>query len=549
MSRPGLAAGVRRALGRPARDRLEEQVQALAEAVHEADGRLDPQTLARAREVVDRSQERLRLSGEHTVVTLAGATGSGKSSLFNRLARTDHARVGVRRPTTSRALACTWSADGAGELLDWLGVDIRHQVDTSAGGDAARLQGLVLLDLPDHDSTELAHHVEMERMVARADLLVWVLDPQKYADAAIHERFLRPLATHADVMLVVLNHVDAVPAGQRAATLNDIRRLLREDGLADVPLLATSALTGEGIDELVDLLASRVSAQRARRARLAADVSGAAEAISAAHGEQSSTALTTRSSHAPLVDAMSEAAGVPVLTRAVERSAAARARRETGWPATRWISRLRPDPLRRLGVGSGETPALVRSSVPEPTPVQQARVDTAVRDLADSAGRGLSPPWVQAVRQASVSRRDDLPDALDQALVGADVDLSPRSWWWTPVRLLQWLLLVLAVAGAGWLLVLAVMGYLQLPVPDPPRTNGLPVPTLMLITGALGGIVVAAIARLVARWSARRWAGKAERQWRTRVAEVAQSHVIAPMQAELDAHERVSAALHSALQR
>jgi GTP-binding protein EngB required for normal cell division len=543
-----IAAGARRVLNRPGRDRLEEQVDALADAVRGADGRLDPQVLARAREVIDRSQERLRLSGEHTVVTLAGATGSGKSSLFNRLSRAEHARVGVRRPTTSRALACTWSSDGASELLDWLGVDIRHQVDTSPGAEAARLQGLVLLDLPDHDSTEVAHHVEMERMVARADLLVWVLDPQKYADAAIHERFLRPLATHAEVMLVVLNHVDAIPVAQRKATLDDIRRLLREDGLGDVPLLATSAATGEGVDELVDLLASRVAAQRARRGRLAADVRAAAEAISAQHGNADAGGFA-RGSREGLVGAMADAAGVPVLSRAVERSAAARARKETGWPATRWLGNLRPDPLRSLRVGTGETPALVRSSVPEPTPVQQARVDTAVRDVADSASRGLSPPWVQAVRRASLSRRDELSDALDQALVGADVDLAPRSWWWTPVRLLQWLLLAVAVAGAGWLLVLAVLGYLQLPAIEPPQEYGVPLPTAMLAAGALGGIVVAAAARLVARWSSKRWARRAERMWRARVAEVAQSHVIDPMQAELDAHDRVSASLQTTLRR
>jgi hypothetical protein len=374
----------------------------------------------------------------------------------------------------------------------------------------------------------------MERMVARADLLVWVLDPQKYADAAIHERFLRPLATHAEVMLVVLNHVDAIPVAQRKSTLDDVRRLLREDGLGDVPLLATSAATGEGVDELVD--------------RLVADVRGAAEAISAAHGDASAGGLA-RGSREKLVDAMADAAGVPVLTRAVERSAAARARQETGWPATRWLGRLRPDPLRSLRVGVGESPALVRSSVPEPTPVQQARVDSAVRDVAESASRGLSPPWVQAVRQASLSRRDQLPDALDQALVGADVDLAPRSWWWTPVRLLQWLLLALAVAGAGWLLALAVLGYLQLPAIDPPQEYGVPLPTAMLAAGALGGIVVAAAARLVARWSAKRWASKAGRTWRARVGDVTQSHVLEPMQTELDAHQRVSAALETVLRR
>ncbi|MEJ7742513.1 MAG: GTPase [Nocardioidaceae bacterium] len=85
-----------------------ERLAGLESAVQAAQGRLDPQLVAEARGVVDRAGGRLKLSGEHTVVALAGATGSGKSSLFNALCGLDLAAVGVRRPTTSWALACSW---------------------------------------------------------------------------------------------------------------------------------------------------------------------------------------------------------------------------------------------------------------------------------------------------------------------------------------------------------------------------------------------------------------------------------------------------------
>ena len=114
------------------------------------------------------------------------------------------------------------------------------------------------------------------------DLMVWVLDPQKYADAAIHDRFLAPMATHRDVMLVVLNHIDEVPPAGRKAMLGDVRRLLEADGLAGVPVLATSARTGEGIDELRAAIANRVADKAATRTRLAGDVSSAAARLSAA---------------------------------------------------------------------------------------------------------------------------------------------------------------------------------------------------------------------------------------------------------------------------
>ena len=56
----------------------------------------------------ERVRDRLRLSAAHTIVALAGATGSGKSSLFNALTGLDLAAVGVKRPTTSWATACAW---------------------------------------------------------------------------------------------------------------------------------------------------------------------------------------------------------------------------------------------------------------------------------------------------------------------------------------------------------------------------------------------------------------------------------------------------------
>lgn len=48
-------------------------------------------------------------------------------------------------------------------------------------------------------------------MVGLVDVHVWELDPQKYADAAVHSDFLTPLALHEAVALVVLNQIDRLP--------------------------------------------------------------------------------------------------------------------------------------------------------------------------------------------------------------------------------------------------------------------------------------------------------------------------------------------------
>src|SRR6478609_3208573 len=136
------------------------RVAALDEAVALARGRLPDDALAQADEVVDRARRRLALSGEHTVVALAGATGSGKSSLLNALADAKIAEPGVTRPTTGEPVALivpTRSDDDAGvdDLLGWLDVTRRHVAESPALRDSAT--GLVLLDLPDHDSVVTRH--------------------------------------------------------------------------------------------------------------------------------------------------------------------------------------------------------------------------------------------------------------------------------------------------------------------------------------------------------------------------------------------------------
>lgn len=100
---------------------LADRVAGLSEAVVASRDRLPDAVVDEAEAVVLRAQERIALSGAHTVVALAGATGSGKSSTFNALAEMDVANVGVRRPTTSWTMACTWGTEQADELLDWLG--------------------------------------------------------------------------------------------------------------------------------------------------------------------------------------------------------------------------------------------------------------------------------------------------------------------------------------------------------------------------------------------------------------------------------------------
>ena len=513
---------------------LDQRLSALAEAVRLAEGRLDADLVEAARAVVARAGERVGLGLDATVVALAGPTGAGKSTLFNVLAGRELSRPGVRRPTT----ATTTAAVAAGvdhALLDWLDVRSRHALDAGAP------EGLVLLDLPDFDSIEAAHRAEVDRLVRVVDLLVWVVDPQKYADASLHEGYLQPLAGHAAAMLVVLNQVDLL-AGQGERAREDLRRVLGGYGLRDVPVLGVSARTGEGTEQLRAEIEERVRNRKTALARLAADVEAVSGPLRAAAGEGRAAGIRRRERE-QLVAALADAAGLPGVVRAVERAHRHRGALAVGVPWTAWLRRLRPDPLRRLGIGR-EPQEQARTSLPPASPVQRAQVDSALRTIALQAATGLPDPWPALARRAATTNESELADRLDQAVAGTDLRMAAGPRWWHAARWLQRGLAVVTLAGVVWLAVLAGLGYLQLgdvvPTPD---VRGVPVPTALLVGGLFVSIVLATLARLANRWGARRRGRRARRALDERIEHVADDLVIEPWERELTTHTALLDAL------
>ncbi len=277
--------------------------------------------LTEAETLLRRSDERMRMSASHTVVALAGGTGSGKSSLFNALAGANFSPAGVTRPTTKHSHACVWGMEGAAPLLDWLGVQRRHRYARASAldGGEASLTGMLLLDLPDHDSVVTGSAALVDRLVKLADMLVWVLDPLKYADASVHRRYLVPLAGHATVTTVVLNQVDTLSPDQAADCGSDLRRLLDSEGLTDTQVQVTSATTGVGLNELRRVLAGAVAARRAASDRITADIDAMVERLAVYAGDSVPGWLPPAAS-VPLLSAASDAAPPePASTRVPDR--------------------------------------------------------------------------------------------------------------------------------------------------------------------------------------------------------------------------------------
>jgi GTP-binding protein EngB required for normal cell division len=564
---------------------LSARLTALARMVQIGNARSGPdgfsdELLAAASDLLTRAGERLMLSSEHTVVALAGGTGSGKSSLFNQLAGADFSTVGVTRPVTREAHACVWGMAGSGPLLEWLGVPRRYRYARASAlsrGEQS-MNGLVLLDMPDHDSV-MGHATDLvNKLVGMSDLMVWVLDPQKYADAAVHRRFLVPLAGHAEVVAVVLNQADLLTAGEIEDCVQDLRRLLDSEGLQNVQVLVTSAVTGAGIEELRKLLIEAVSVRRAAVARISADVdgvaarferyaaadgtaagAGGAAADGATPGEGAAAAedalrggagaeIVSARSHEELTAAFASASGVPAIGEALCSAKELRAMDYVGWPVS-WITeRLTSrDPVRKIKLG--RLWQELRDVTAGPTGAQQAEIDNALTRVGDELATPLPRPWSRTVRAAARSRSEDIPAVLGAEIRDALPDGTVVDPWWRAVGVLQGLLLGSALVGLAWLATLVVCGVFGVGSAVPKLFS-----TVMLVPVAAGVVAVALVGGwLTARAGAGRVSNAAERETeqltdviRQRMAGVAHDLVIVPVEIEFSEFERFRSELRVA---
>jgi len=468
---------------------LTARVDALERAVERAGDRFDPAVVQTVTTGLTGVHERLALGVDHTVVALVGGTGSGKSSLFNAVSKLQFADVGVKRPTTSQVTACVWGGD-ADALLDWLGVDSERRIERESaldGDTEVALRGLVLLDLPDHDSIEPEHRAVVDRLLPQADLLVFVVDPQKYADDALHTGYLQHLVGHEASMLVVLNQIDTVPFEQRDGLIEDVSRLLAADGLVDVPAVAVSAVNSTGITELRAGLATAVAGRSLAATRAAAGIGDAVRALDAQVGEREPSVLSVSG----VVDTLADAAGLPSVAAAV--GAASRGE-ETTIPA--------------LGAVQGHAVGQARSAW-----------------LAPLVG-ALPARWARDL-DARVAPSEQIGAAVQEALAGVRI-AARRS---TAAVALTVAAAVLAVLG-----IMVVALWVGTLAGDGDSYAWAPAVGAVLLVGAVACWLGAAAAR---RAAGRRRGEQTLRAGRSAIEDVAQRLLMDPAQEVLGEHREV----------
>jgi hypothetical protein len=166
--------------------------------------------------------------GRHPLlVAIIGGTGTGKSTLVNRLLEADVSATSFRRTFTSGAVAI---ANEAGAVPEpWLGVPHRHVVpdELPARGQIDALmvvsdpidltQKVTLIDTPDLDGDQPAHHAQADRAFRWAEAVLFLVSPEKYQMTELIP-YYRLAARYGIPALYVMNKCET------AAMLEDFAR-------------------------------------------------------------------------------------------------------------------------------------------------------------------------------------------------------------------------------------------------------------------------------------------------------------------------------------
>ncbi|WIM73048.1 ABC transporter [Corynebacterium suedekumii] len=379
-------------------------------------------------------------------------------------------------------------------------------------------------------------------MAGKVDVLVWITDPEKYADSIIHDHFIRPrLAQRGDPggAQQVRQAQRARPEGRRRF----LEQLLREDGLKKSPsfppprrpvtALRTCAAPSPGSPP-----------PTAQTARIEADLA----TVTAPWAGQKPSGRCPPPRNAGWTSCLPTPPAPTASPPSPPPPTANASARRPEWLLTSWMLRLRADPLRRLGLREeADETGVHRSSsrrwtppgVRWPTGVCRATPPTSPR-VCPTAGPARSSTGPETIV-------DELPEELDQAAARTNCPpsrqapgaCSPSSSGWPCSRRSS------VSPGTCW--PRSVPGALS-PLLDDiiPEIEGWPIPTLLILGGLLLGILLGLFTGVFGVAIGSGVKRRTRRALRREVSEISAAEVVEPLSEIRSRYARFLARIHVA---
>lgn len=227
--------------------------------------------ILRLRSDADATRFHLHPKGNRPLfLAILGGTGTGKSTLLNRLVGADVSATSYKRTFTAGAVAVV-SESGA-LPTDWLGITHHHSSELPARGESDRLtlvehasdltKKMVLIDTPDVDGDTPAHHAQADRAFRWADAVLFLVTPEKYQMTELRP-YYRLAERYAVPALFVMNKIeDSAAAVDFARQMNGAT--IYAIGRDDAPFHADAEHSLDALRNAIRQLSQPTDEQRQR---------------------------------------------------------------------------------------------------------------------------------------------------------------------------------------------------------------------------------------------------------------------------------------------
>lgn len=181
-----------------------------------------------------------RTATDRPIIAIVGGTGTGKSTLINRIVEADLSATSFRRTFTAGAVAI-----GHEPVLPggWAGWPHDRIIELPARGQAGRVAfvisaqptvaKLTLIDTPDIDGEIPEHHAQADRVFRWADAIIFLVTPEKYQMTELLP-YYRLAQRYAIPVLFVMNKCD------EAGAVADYEKILQQQGITSPTVYALS---------------------------------------------------------------------------------------------------------------------------------------------------------------------------------------------------------------------------------------------------------------------------------------------------------------------